>query len=96
MRSHKAASRSFSYFKNLGLETLNLGIHPAQILPKFRKQQTVFFNGGVGIIKNYCLDAGSWSYAVQMEMGPEPEMGRIGYETTILLNETEIEGVLKN
>jgi hypothetical protein len=29
-----------------------------------------------------------------MELGPEPEMGRIGAEATILLNESEIQGVM--
>ncbi|MEA5623120.1 hypothetical protein [Nostoc sp. UHCC 0251] len=58
--------------------------------PKFCKGQKVEFIGGLGTIIQYCLNSGYWSYLVEMEMGLEPEMGRIGYETTILLFETDI------
>jgi hypothetical protein len=30
-------------------------------------------------------------YRVEMELGPEPEMGRIGSETTVLLYESDID-----
>lgn len=60
------------------------------VKPRFIKGQMVEFLGGVGTIINSKPESGSWSYFVQMEMGPEPEMGRIGYETTILLVETDI------
>lgn len=59
-------------------------------VPQFRKGQKVSFIGGSGTIKNYQSDAGSWSYLVEMEMGPEPEMGRIGAETTIMLNQIDL------
>ena len=59
-------------------------------VPQFRKGERVRFVGGVGTINNYQLEAGNWTYAVEMDMGPEPEMGRIGYETTILLNEVDL------
>ncbi|AFZ30624.1 hypothetical protein Glo7428_2086 [Gloeocapsa sp. PCC 7428] len=59
-------------------------------VPQFRKGENVKFVGGVGTIKSYQLEAGSWTYAVEMAMGPEPEMGRIGYETTVLLNEADL------
>ncbi|MGF1938187.1 MAG: hypothetical protein RM347_028160 [Nostoc sp. ChiQUE02] len=58
--------------------------------PKFCKGQKVEFIGGLGTIIQYCPYSGNWSYLVEMEMGSEPEMGRIGYETTILLFETDI------
>ncbi|MBD2562936.1 MULTISPECIES: hypothetical protein [Nostoc] len=58
--------------------------------PKFCKGQKVEFIGGLGTIIQYCLNSGYWSYLVEMEMGSEPEMGRIGCETTILLFETDI------
>jgi|GEM_PF-3820939 len=29
-----------------------------------------------------------------MEMDPEPEMGRVGFETTILFNEADIQGIM--
>ncbi|MBW4614689.1 MAG: hypothetical protein KME21_15710 [Desmonostoc vinosum HA7617-LM4] len=58
--------------------------------PKFFTGQTVEFVGGIGTIIHHRSDSGSWSYLVKMEMGLEPEMGRIGYETTILLFEKDI------
>ena len=51
--------------------------------PRFSKGEMVCFVGGVGIIKNCRPDSGTWTYAVEMELGPEPEMGRVGSETTI-------------
>lgn len=59
-------------------------------VPQFRKGQKVSFIGGTGTIKSYQLEAGGWSYLVEMEMGLEPEMGRIGYETTILLTQADM------
>ncbi len=58
--------------------------------PKFCKGQKVEFLGGLGTIIQCCRNSGHWSYLVEMEMGSEPDMGRIGYETTILLFETNI------
>jgi hypothetical protein len=55
----------------------------------------VHFVGGIGTIKNYRPDSTTWTYAVEMEMGPEPEMGRVGLETTILLHEADIQEVMK-
>jgi hypothetical protein len=60
--------------------------------PKYAKGQMVYFVGGVGTIRSCRLDSCTWTYAVEMEMGPEPDMGRVGYETTILLNEADIQG----
>lgn len=59
-------------------------------ISQFRKGEKVQFLGGVGTVKNFQLEAGSWTYAVEMAMGPEPEMGRIGYETTVLLDEADL------
>ncbi len=58
--------------------------------PKFCKGQKVEFLGGLGTIIQCNSSSGHWLYLVEMEMGSEPEMGRIGYETTILLFETDI------
>ena len=58
--------------------------------PKFCKGQKVEFIGGLGTIIQYCSYSGYWSYLIEMEMGSEPEIGRIGYETAILLFETDI------
>jgi len=30
-------------------------------------------------------ESGTWTYVVEMELGPEPDMGRVGSETMILL-----------
>jgi hypothetical protein len=59
-------------------------------IPKLCKGQTVSFLGGEGIIKNNRFESGSWEYLVEMPMGPEPEMGRVGYETMIWLSEVDI------
>jgi hypothetical protein len=48
----------------------------------------------MGKILNCQVDASTWAYAVEMEMGPLPDMGRVGPETTIWLYETEIEDVI--
>lgn len=61
--------------------------------PKFDKDQQVHFLGGNGIIKNCFMDSGIWAYAVEMELGPEPPIGRIGPEATVLLHQPEIQGV---
>ena len=58
--------------------------------PKFCKGQEVEFIGGFGTIRESHLNSGNWSYLIEMEMGSELKMGRIGYETTILLFETDI------
>lgn len=63
-------------------------------MPKFSKKQRVCFVGGTGTIKNCLPESGTWTYAVEMELGPEPEMGRVGSETTVLFDETDIHQVM--
>jgi hypothetical protein len=58
--------------------------------PRFEKNQTVEFVGGIGKIKNYYSESNSWIYLIEMAMGPEPNFGRIGYETMILLPEPDM------
>jgi hypothetical protein len=58
--------------------------------PRFSRNQFVRFIGGEGKVKELHANSGNWSYTVEMEMGPEPEIGRIGYETTILLSEADL------
>lgn len=53
----------------------------------------VCFVGGVGIIKSYRPESNKWTYVVEMEMGPKPDCGRLGSETTIILYEDDILGV---
>lgn len=61
---------------------------------RFNKKETVCFVGGKGKIISYKPVSNSWTYAVQMDMGPEPAFGRIGFETTIILDETELQSVV--
>lgn len=63
--------------------------------PKFNHGQMVEFIGGLGTIKNYRPESGSWVYLVEMEMKVEPEIDRIGYETMIWLSEVEISIIAK-
>lgn len=62
-------------------------------LPQFGRGQTVGFIGGTGTIKDFRFEAGIWTYAIEMILGPEPDMGRIGSETTILLHEADLQEV---
>lgn len=59
-------------------------------VPRYCRGQRVNFIGGSGTIKGYRPEACNWFYLVEMEMGPEPEMGRIGDETTIMLNQFDL------
>lgn len=58
--------------------------------PQFRQGQCVRFIGGAGTVRSFRPDSGSWTYQVEMEMGPEPAIGRIGYETTVVLAEADM------
>lgn len=60
---------------------------------QFHRGQTVCFVGGKGTIRSSKLESGNWTHLVEMEMGPEPEVGRIGYETTIWLFESDLNTV---
>ena len=59
-------------------------------VPKFRHTQLVSFVGGEGVVKSYTPDAGSWTYLIEMTLGPEPNFGRVGAETTVMLNEADL------
>ncbi|MEM9510243.1 MAG: hypothetical protein AAGA16_21590 [Cyanobacteria bacterium P01_E01_bin.35] len=58
--------------------------------PKFREEQQVQFVGGSGTISYKQSDGGQWLYGVEMPLGAEPDMGRIGYETIVLIPESEL------
>lgn len=62
--------------------------------PKFTKNQTVCFIGGIGRIESYQLDSSTWAYNVEMKIGQALDLGRVGSETTIFLHEEDIQGVL--
>lgn len=59
--------------------------------PKFRQSQLVSFLGGMGTIRSRHLESGTWAYAVEMALGTEPDIGRVGTETTIFLDEVDID-----
>lgn len=59
-------------------------------VPKFRRGQNVCFTGGEGAIQSYKPESGTWAYEIEMAMGQEPEFGRVGYETMIVLVEAEL------
>jgi hypothetical protein len=59
--------------------------------PRFRRKQSVCFSGGEGTVQSYKSEAGTWVYQIEMALGLEPDFGRVGYETTIVLTEAELE-----
>ncbi|MBD1867223.1 hypothetical protein H6F95_07895 [Cyanobacteria bacterium FACHB-471] len=58
--------------------------------PLFRPMQWVSFVGGEGIVRSYKPNAGTWAYLVEMPLGLDPDFGRVGAETMILLNEADL------
>jgi hypothetical protein len=60
-------------------------------VPRFRKGQNVRFAGGEGTSKSYKAEAGTWAYQIEMARELEPDFGRVGYETTVVLLEAELE-----
>ncbi len=59
--------------------------------PKFEPGQMVHFIGGAGKVQSCHLTGSThWSYAVEMDMGETPPMGRVGGETVILLEEGDL------
>lgn len=59
-------------------------------VPSFRHTQRVSFVGGEGIVRSYRPEAGTWTYLVEMALGLEPDFGRVGAETMVLLNEADL------
>ncbi|HEY9603038.1 MAG TPA: hypothetical protein V6C85_15595 [Allocoleopsis sp.] len=59
-------------------------------VPSFRHAQRVSFFGGEGIVRSYRPEAGTWTYLVEMALGLEPDFGRLGAETMVLLNEADL------
>ncbi|MCC5612218.1 hypothetical protein LC612_37210 [Nostoc sp. CHAB 5834] len=58
--------------------------------PKFRNAQLVSFVGGEGIVRSYTPEYGRWMYVIEMALGLEPDFGRVGAETMILLTEADL------
>ena len=63
---------------------------------KFDRGQRVNFAGGEGIVRRVKFEAGKWTYFVEMPLGLEPDFGRIGPETMVLLSEQELAAVGTN
>ena len=59
-------------------------------VPKFRNTQWVSFVGGEGIVRSYRPECGTWTYLIEMALGLEPNFGRVGAETMILLTEADL------
>jgi hypothetical protein len=58
--------------------------------PKFAPNQIVRFIGGIGKIRSIQQQDSRWVYNIEMSMGVEPDFGRVGAETTIVLAEQDI------
>lgn len=58
--------------------------------PLFRPMQWVSFVGGEGIVRSYKPNAGTWAYLIEMLLGLDPDFGRVGAETVVLLNEADL------
>ena len=61
--------------------------------PQFYRHQTVLFLGRIGEIKSIQPQAIGWAEHVEMGMGAEPDFGRVGAETTIVVEEQELRPV---
>ncbi|AVH70925.1 hypothetical protein [Nostoc sp. 'Lobaria pulmonaria (5183) cyanobiont'] len=59
-------------------------------VPKFRNTQWVSFVGGEGIVRSYTPECGTWTYLIEMALELEPNFGRVGAETMILLTEADL------
>jgi hypothetical protein len=59
-------------------------------VPTFRPKQRVRFVGGEGVIQNYKSEIRGVMYLIKMALGPKPDFGRVGSETTIILNEADL------
>jgi hypothetical protein len=59
-------------------------------VPKFHPDQVVRFMGGQGLVRSYKFEFGNWTYLVEMAMGLEPDFGRVGPETMVLLDEADL------
>lgn len=52
------------------------------------------FQDGTARIDSYYWESGIWAYIVEMALGPEPDTGKAGSETTIILYKEEIQAVI--
>jgi hypothetical protein len=59
----------------------------------FNRAQRVKFVGGEGVIRNFKFEGGTWTYLVEMDLGPAPKFGRVGAETMVLLDWIDLRAV---
>lgn len=59
-------------------------------VPNFCHDQRVRFVGGEGTVESYRSEDDTWIYLIKMSMGPEPDFGRVGGETTVVLLESDL------
>lgn len=59
-------------------------------VPTFRPNQQVSFVGGEGIVRDFKSKSGIWIYLVEMELGVEPDFGRVGAETMVIFDEADL------
>lgn len=59
-------------------------------VPRFSHTQRVRFVGGECIVRNLKPESGSWIYVIEMSLGLEPDCGRVGAETMVVLNEADL------
>lgn len=58
--------------------------------PSFHCAQRVRFVGGEGVVRSQRFEEETWIYLVEMALGPEPNFGRVGAETTLVLTEADL------
>jgi hypothetical protein len=58
--------------------------------PSFYPSQQVSFMGGEGVVRSRHFDLGTWTYLVEMTLGPKPNFGRVGAETMVILLEADL------
>lgn len=61
-------------------------------MPEFCHGQQVSFVGGEGIVQNCEPKFGEWVYLIEMPLGIEPDCGRVGAETMVLIDEADLCG----
>ncbi|WP_295614425.1 hypothetical protein [Chamaesiphon sp. GL140_3_metabinner_50] len=59
-------------------------------VPSFNRTQRVKFVGGEGVVRNCKFEGGTWTYLVEMDLGPAPKFGRVGAETMVLLDRIDL------
>lgn len=67
-----------------------VGIFNSPLERQYPPNQKVQFIGGEGIVLSSSFEGGNWRYLVEMPQGREPDFGRAGAETMVLLNEREL------